>query len=382
MAESEAVQQVSIPTERLFDPDIHAWLPDWLVPVWSFMADFPIVLLVLLLILSYGLGKTLQAFFSKGLRKLTSRTPSEFDDRLIEAVNHPVLSTVVILALLVGTSVLRLPEFIHNLTVRLLYTVLLLLWTRSALQVAHLVLEILSRNRHRFTIIQPRTMPAFDMTLKILVIGAALYLFMLAWGINPTAWLASAGVIGIAVGFAAKDTLANFFSGIFIIADAPYKIGDYIVLDTGERGMVKQLGMRSTRLLTRDDIEITIPNAVMGNAKIINESGGPWEKQRIRIPIGVAYGSDADQVMETLNAIALEHPEVIRQPAPRVRLRGFGDSALNFELLAWIDHPQDRGRISHELNMSIYRGFASAGIQIPFPQRDVHVRTMPGPTDT
>ena len=249
------------------------------------------------------------------------------------------------------------------------------------MRVAHIVLEILSSNRNQFAIVQPRTIPAFDMTLKILVVGAAAYLFLLIWGINPTAWLASAGVIGIAVGFAAKDTLANFFSGIFIIADAPYKIGDYIILDTGERGMVKQVGMRSTRLLTRDDIEITIPNAVMGNAKIINESGGPWEKERIRIPIGVAYGSDVDQVEQLLTRIAAEHPEIVKSPGPRVRFRTFGPSSLDFELLGWIDHPELRGRIAHELNKAIYKGLASAGIQIPFPQTDVHIRSMPQSRD-
>ena len=90
-----------------------------------------------------------------------------------------------------------------------------------------------------------------------------------------TAWLASAGVVGIAVGFAAKDTLANLFSGVFILADAPYKIGDYIVLDaTGMRGKVTQIGLRSTRLITRDDVEVTIPNSIMGNSQVINQSGG------------------------------------------------------------------------------------------------------------
>jgi small-conductance mechanosensitive channel len=368
-------------TELLFNHDVAAWLPDWLAPSWTFLSTYPIVLLPVLVALAYLLGKGLQSFFSKGVKKLTSRTPTRFDDQLIEATNRPVLPSMVMLALLIGISTLQLPEFVHNLTVRLLYLLLLLLWTGAAMRVAHIVLEILSSNRNQFAIVQPRTIPAFDMTLKILVVGAAAYLFLLIWGINPTAWLASAGVIGIAVGFAAKDTLANFFSGIFIIADAPYKIGDYIILDTGERGMVKQVGMRSTRLLTRDDIEITIPNAVMGNAKIINESGGPWEKERIRIPIGVAYGSDVDQVEQLLTRIAAEHPEIVKSPGPRVRFRTFGPSSLDFELLGWIDHPELRGRIAHELNKAIYKGLASAGIQIPFPQTDVHIRSMPQSRD-
>ena len=125
------------------------------------------------------------------------------------------------------------------------------------------------------------------MTIKMLLIGFGAYVFLMIWGINATAWLASAGVIGIAVGFAAKDTLSNLLSGVAIVADTPYKIGDYVVLDSGERGKVTNLGMRSTRLLTRDDVEITVPNAVIANATIINESGGPWVKHRIRSEVAV-----------------------------------------------------------------------------------------------
>jgi len=167
------------------------------------------------------------------------------------------------------------------------------------------------------------------------------------------------------------------FSGIFIVADAPYKIGDYIVLDTGERGQVTHLGMRSTRLLTRDDVEVTIPNAVIANAKIINESGGPWVKHRIRVPLGVAYGSDVDEVCSVLEETAKGHPEVVKQPGPRVRMRAFGASSLDFELQFWIDHPELRGRIRHDLLKDIYKAFETRGIEIPFPQTDIHLRSMP-----
>jgi len=183
------------------------------------------------------------------------------------------------------------------------------------------------------------------------------------------------GVIGIAVGFAAKDTLANLISGVSIIADAPYKIGDYIVLDTGERGVVTELGMRSTRLLTRDDVEISIPNAVMGNAKITNESGGPAVEHRIRIPVGVAYGTKPARVVEVLEQIANENGLTVKEPAPRARMRAFADSSINFELLSWIRLPEQRGLVQHQILMEIERRFEEEGIHIPFPQRDIHIRT-------
>src|SRR5210317_936039 len=171
------------------------------------------------------------------------------------------------------------------------------------------------------------------MGVKVLLLSFLIWFFMALWNIDGTAWLASAGVIGIAVGFAAKDTLANLISGISIIADAPYKLGDYVVLDTGERGVVTELGMRSTRLLTRDDVEISIPNAVMGMAKITNESGGPAVEHRIRIPVGVAYGTRPARVVEILEDVARTNDMVLDFPAPRARMRAFADSSVDFELL-------------------------------------------------
>ena len=117
--------------------------------------------------------------------------------------------------------------------------------------------------------------PLVDTVLKVTLLALAIYFVFLAWDIDVTAWVASAGIVGLALSFAAKDSLSNLFAGVSIAADAPYKMGDFITLDSGERGMVTHIGLRSTRLLTRDDIEVTIPNGVIGNAKIINDSGGP-----------------------------------------------------------------------------------------------------------
>tara|TARA_B100000470_G_C19395797_1_gene217677 strand:- start:79 stop:489 length:411 start_codon:yes stop_codon:yes gene_type:complete len=126
-------------------------------------------------------------------------------------------------------------------------------------------------------------------------------------------------------------------------------------------------------MLTRDDVEITIPNAVMGNSKITNESGGPYEKERIRVKVGVAYGTDVDRVEELLMAIAVSHPEIMQEPEPRVRFRAFGDSGLDFELLGWIQEPVLRGRLRHLLCKEIYKAFAEEGIEIPYPKRDVYL---------
>jgi MscS family membrane protein len=203
-------------------------------------------------------------------------------------------------------------------------------------------------------------------------------LLLLVWnvseylGLSFTAVFASAGIAGIALALAARETLANFFGGISILMDRPFKTGDFILLESGERGMVVNVGMRSTRLLTRDDIQIAIPNSIITNTKVVNESA-PQPRFRVRIKVGVAYDADIDKVEQTLLAIAKDNQLVSPTPEPRVRFRAFGDSALNFELLCWARSPHDKGRLIHTLNQAIYKTFKTEGIEIPFPQRDVHL---------
>ncbi|MEW6002875.1 MAG: mechanosensitive ion channel domain-containing protein [Nitrospirota bacterium] len=157
-------------------------------------------------------------------------------------------------------------------------------------------------------------------------------------------------------------------------------IGDYIVLNTGERGEVVEIGIRSTRIKTRDDILISIPNSIIANTKIINESA-PIPNFRVRIPVGVAYGSDIDVVEKTLIEIASQNENILKEPRPRVRFREFGESSLNFELLCWAKDPALRGLTVHELNKAIYKKFNERGIKIPFPQRDVHIYGSEGIND-
>jgi small-conductance mechanosensitive channel len=135
--------------------------------------------------------------------------------------------------------------------------------------------------------------------------------------------------------------------------------------------------MRSTLLLTLDDIEITVPNAVIANSQIINQTGGPHQKMRVRVKVEAAYGSDVDQVENVLLGCAEGVEHVTGEPKPRVRFRSFGASGLVFELLAWIEEPVYRGRVLHALNGKVYKAFAAGGIEIPYAKQDVYVKEMP-----
>jgi len=353
-------------------------LPESWQPYWEQVQSIPFLGFILLIVLGYLVAKIGVIIISKSLTQITKRTQSHVDDHLIQILKRPLFLTLFFFFMGMAIKTVGMASGIESSLIRVLASILAFTWMMRGFKVLNLLLDTLSGFKGKYEMIQPKTIPLFDLIGKILLIAMGSYALLIIWGIDPTAWLASAGVIGIAVGFAAKDTLANLFSGFFIIADTPYKVGDFVNLDSGERGMVTQVGMRSTRLLTRDDIEITIPNNVIGNAKIINESSGRWEKSRVRVKVGAAYGSDVNQVCAVLQKVAEDHPEVVEDPAPRVRMREFGASSLDFELLAWIPAPVLRGRIRHELHMQVYEAFNEAGIEIPYAKQDIYIKEFPG----
>ena len=312
------------------------------------------------------------------IRRLTSRTETKLDDQIVNELRRPVVFTIILVGVLLAYLEFDMPEVGDYIVIGLIQTVIGATWALAALRVGRLLLQALSQRVHDIRWIEPRTLPLFEMILKVFVAGAFLYVVCVAWHIPLTSWLASAGVIGIAVGFAAKDTLSNLFSGIFIVADSPYKVGDFVVLDNTTRGQVLEIGMRSTRLLTRDDVEITVPNSVIANSQIVNQTGGPDEKMRVRVKVEAAYGSDVDQVEKVLLGCVEGVERICGDPAPRVRFRSFGASGLAFELLAWIEEPVYRGRVLHTLNSNVYKAFNAAGIEIPYAKQDVYVKEMPG----
>lgn len=356
-------------------PSIVDWLPDGLIPVWEIVLATPFLASLVIAITFYLLAVVLRSVIFWGLARLANMTDSLLDDDVLQYVRKPAFTSVLYFGLSLAANVAPLP-FGKQLIINILLSVIIGSWMRASILISTVLLDTLEQH-DSFSLIEIRTKPIFDLTAKILTILVGSYLLLLIWGINPLGWLASAGIVGIAIGFAAQDTLANVFSGFFIVADAPYKIGDYITLDTGERGLVSRIGLRSTRLLTRDDVEITIPNGVIASAKIVNESGGPYLKIRIPIAFGVAYGSDVDQVSEVVQSIAQSHPSVCEQPQPMVRMRAFGASSLDFDLLVWIEDPQYKGSISHDLFVEIYKAFGREGIEIPYAKQDLYIKELP-----
>ncbi len=348
-----------------------------LTPYLSYFGENHYLQALAIVIVAYVFAKIISLFITRIIKRLTNKTETNIDNYLIDAIHSPLFHTVVLIGLGIASLLLDLPRGVQGALISILKSLIILYWAGFLLKLARILLTEFSQHPDRFGFLRTQTLPLFLNLAMISIVGAAVYLIFAAWHVDMTAWLASAGIVGIAIGFAAKDTLANLFSGVFILADTPYKIGDYIVLDGGERGEITHIGIRSTRLLTRDDVEVTVPNSIMGNSKIINESGGPHTKYRIRVKVGVAYGSDIDRVDEVLMEVANQNASVCNFPEPRVRFRNFGGSSLDFELLCWVDKPVLRGATLHQLNSAVYKAFIRENIEIPYSKHDLYIKEMP-----
>ena len=341
----------------------------------SVLIQKPLVQALLYIVGSIIVAKAADKLFGIILTKIVSRTKTTFDDQIVQIMHRPIYYSILFIGLGISVRLFQLPEIIAYVLLGAFKTLTIILWSIAGFQAFMHFIRWYSSRSKKDNLIKQRTIPLFENLSRIIIFIAAIYFVFLSWNIDVTAWLASAGIVGIVLGLAAKDTVANLFAGIFIMADAPYKEGDYINLDSGERGYVTSIGIRSTRIMTRDDIEITIPNSLIANSKIVNESGGPQENERVRITVSVAYGTDIDKVRSILMAISTNSENVCKAPEPRVRFRTFGDSGLVFQFLFWIAKPALRGIIVDEISSEIYKKFNEAGIEIPFPQRTLHIKS-------
>jgi small-conductance mechanosensitive channel len=193
-------------------------------------------------------------------------------------------------------------------------------------------------------------------------------------GIHLGALAVFAGAVGVGVGFGLQNITSNFISGLVILAERPITIGDRIEV-AGIAGQVQQIRARSTVILTNDNIAMIVPNTKFIDSPVTNWTYGD-PRVRFRVPVGVAYGSDVNKVREVLIAAAREHPATLSEPAPNAYLEKFGESSIDFELVAWSREMSYRPRrFKSDLNFLIDKHLRAAGIEIPRPQRDLHIRS-------
>jgi small-conductance mechanosensitive channel len=193
-------------------------------------------------------------------------------------------------------------------------------------------------------------------------------------GIHLGALTVFAGAAGVGVGFGLQNVASNFISGLVILAERPITIGDRVEV-AGIAGQVQQIRARSTVIITNDNIAMIVPNTKFIDSPVTNWTYGD-PRVRFRIPVGVAYGSDPEKVREALLKAAKENPNTLDDPAPTVFLDKFAESSIDFELVVWSREMSARPRrYRSDLNFAIERQLRAAGIEIPYPQRDLHIRS-------
>ncbi len=206
----------------------------------------------------------------------------------------------------------------------------------------------------------------------VLVVG--IFVVLQNTGIRLEALTIFAGAVGVGIGFGLQNITSNFISGLVILAERPIAIGDRVEV-AGVTGQVQKIRARSTVVVTNDNITTIVPNQKFIDSPVTNWTYGD-KRVRFRIPVGVAYGSDVELVRQKLIEVGKEDPHTLEDPAPSVFFVEFGDSSLNFELVAWSDEMSHRpSRYRSDLNFAIHRKLQEAGIEIPFPQRDLNIRS-------
>jgi small-conductance mechanosensitive channel len=206
----------------------------------------------------------------------------------------------------------------------------------------------------------------------VLIVG--IFIVMDNAGIHLGALTVFAGAVGVGVGFGLQNIASNFISGLVILAERPITLGDRVEV-AGIAGQVERIRARSTVIRTNDNIMMIVPNTKFIDSPVTN-----WtytdRRVRFRIPVGVAYGSDIAKVRDLLLAVGRENPNTLQEPAPGVFLKKFGDNSIDFELVVWSSEMSARpSRYRSDLNFAIVEKFLEAKIEIPFPQRDLHIRS-------
>jgi MscS family membrane protein len=314
------------------------------------------------------------------LKEIGSRTKTRVAGIVIKTIRTPLIVLVVLYGTIQSLSVLDdyFPSSLRESLLKMYQVALTIILLYLAYKlfrevVVHVAKQIASRTQ---TQVDDMLVPLLE-KVGLVVIGlAGLGLLLGYMQVDLTLFVAGGVVTSMVIAFAAQDTLSNFFSGLFILTDQPFKEHDVIILSDGDWAEVRRIGMRTTRLFRFSDATIiTIPNNKLVNEKIANFSN-PQDMGRLMKTFNVAYGSDIMKVRKIINEAINDNPHIIKEDPlkPIIRFDAMSESSLDFFVLVWLDSRDNRFSVTDYLNTEIYSRFNKAGIDIPFPQRTIHLK--------
>ncbi|MBI5410601.1 MAG: mechanosensitive ion channel family protein [Nitrospirae bacterium] len=303
------------------------------------------------------------------------RTGSVVDSVIFKSLRIPSIAWCILIGLYSALDQAHLPPRPSALALNIVYGLLVLSVTAAVANLSTAALSHTMTERHLPIPATGLSYTIFKATIWTL--GGLVLLGSLGVSITPI--LTALGVGGIAVALALQETLSNFFAGLHLLISQPFRVGDFVKLETGQEGRVVDIGWRSTKLQMPPNNIIIVPNSKMAQSIVINYSM-PDPRMAVSIQIGVSYASDPDVVervlLEETLKTAGQAPGLLTDPAPSVRfVPGFGDSSLDFTLTCHVRGFEDQVPVQHELRKRILKRFRKEGIEIPFPHRIVHLKT-------
>jgi MscS family membrane protein len=348
-----------------------------------FMVSVESVLLQKLIIIIAILGGTLiviwlmSRFLETHIKRLTQRSRSGLDNMLLSALKRPLIYLIALIGLWFG---LQQADFIIEPDNEVLTTIFFVSYfVLGYFTVYRLVIGFIDWYdaeiaEHTATSLDEQILPFFRRVLLVILTLIAVVILLGHFNVNVSAVVATLGVGSLAIALAAQEVLADTISGFILVIDRPFRIGDRIELEEiNTWGDVQDIGLRSTRILTRDNRLVSVPNSLIGKNRIINHSI-PSTQYRVQTHVEVAYGTDIDAARQIMvEAVAAQDWVMQRQPVEALFLE-FRDSGLLFRVRCWIEDYVETRRVIDKLNTTLYKALAEASIQIPFPQRVVHLR--------
>lgn len=333
------------------------------------------IVAITILIVFFILAQITNFLFNKVFTMFTSRTKTDIDDKIMRILNMPIFYTVVLFGAYQSFNYIgALAKYSGDFS-RIIKSLIIIIWTYAIAKLAGVIItevgfKFAARTK---SALDDELMPLFQKLSAIIIYFAGIMFLLRTWNIDITPLLASAGIAGFVIAFAAQDAISHLFGGVSIYFDKPFKVGDRVQLESGEIGDVLEIGIRSTRIKTFDETVIIIPNSKIASSKIINYNQ-PELKIKSKVEIGVSYGSDIDKVKNLLLDIAKKTEGVEKEPAPSSYFTEFGEYALKFLLIAWVDSPKKQFAVKAKINEEIYRRFKKEGIEIPYPTQNVIVK--------
>ncbi len=320
-------------------------------------------------------AKLIRFFLTTIAGWLVKKTKTKVDDLILSVIKTPIFYLITLAGIAIGFEFFPFSPSVKQIISRIVSSIIIIISCYTAACVINIPIKEWFDKRKKITG-KAKENELIVIARKILnfIVFILVVIFILTlWGINVTSLVASLGIAGFVLGFALRDTFANIFGGIALIADKSFKIGDFIKLDTGEVGEIIDIGLRSTRIKSFDENnEIIVPNNSLVMSKITNY-GRPLVSLRMVIKIGVAYGSDIKKVKKILLSCIHQVRGILKNPEPKIYFMEMADFSLNFHLIFWIKNYRERIKITDEITSLAYEELQKEGIKIPFPTRTLYI---------